>query len=245
MERARAEGRRALEEARATGQAYLCAVVRHHLNVLAQIGGDIDALDQGTGELLRLAQDHGFAHWHATATLLRGWLVAARGELAQGLGMMQRGLSAKVATGSRLKLPYYHGLMAEMLAQLGQTSEARALIDAALEQAEQTGERWILPELLRLRAQALIGLRGGEGAAEACLRDAIRIAHGQTARLWELRAATALAQLRSNRDELGRGDGPKPSGHLRLVRDLAGAAQGGHARAAPVSAADELRGSSA
>jgi len=151
---------------------------------------------------------------------LRGWLVATHGEPATGLGMMRRGLAAKIATGSRLKLPYYRGLMAELLVQIGRMDEARGLVEEGLSQAERTGERWFLPELLRLRASMLARTRAGVEAAEQDIRHAICIAHAQGARLWEQRAIHALAQLRTDRGRHRHDDHIVTPKYPRPVHDL-------------------------
>lgn len=199
--RAGAEGRRALAEADAARQPYLRAVVLHHLNVLAQLLGDLDDLEQGTRELLALTLEHGFAHWHATATVLRGWLTAVRGDPGEGLAAMRQGLAAKVATGSRLKLPYYRGLMAGILGGQGQAGQALALVSEAIDQVNGSGERWYLPELLRVRAELHRTGSGDTAAAESDLREAIAVANGQSAILWERRVAPALAELNGARRE--------------------------------------------
>jgi predicted ATPase len=49
-------------------------------------------------------------------------------------------------------------------------------------------------ELLRVRGE-LLGLRGEQRAAEERLRAALQLARGQSARLFELRAARELARL--------------------------------------------------
>jgi predicted ATPase len=60
--------------------------------------------------------------------------------------------------------------------------------------AEQTNARFFLAELYRLRGDLLVELdRPAE--AETELRSALVVARGQQARLWELRAATSLANL--------------------------------------------------
>jgi predicted ATPase len=66
----------------------------------------------------------------------------------------------------------------------------------ALDRSEATGERWFEAELHRIKGDVL--LRAPEvdpGQAEACFRQAITVAQGQQAKLWELRAATSLARL--------------------------------------------------
>jgi predicted ATPase len=70
------------------------------------------------------------------------------------------------------------------------------LFEAALEAASTTGERWYEPELLRLKAKMLIAQpKQHSTEAEQCLKAAISVAQSQEAKFWELRAATALAEL--------------------------------------------------
>jgi predicted ATPase len=72
-------------------------------------------------------------------------------------------------------------------AALGHLDEARRL-------AEEAGERSNLAETLRLTVEVLL-VTGDAVAAEASYREAIAIAQQQSAKLWELRAATSLARL--------------------------------------------------
>jgi predicted ATPase len=60
--------------------------------------------------------------------------------------------------------------------------------------AEETGDRWALAEVLRLRGDVLLAM-SDPAAAEAGYREAIAVAQRQSAKLWELRAATSLARL--------------------------------------------------
>jgi predicted ATPase len=68
-------------------------------------------------------------------------------------------------------------------------------LDDALQIVERTGERWFAAELNRHKGQLLLR-QGHPTAAEELYRKALRIAEGQEAKLWELRAAVSLARLR-------------------------------------------------
>ena len=57
----------------------------------------------------------------------------------------------------------------------------------ALDLSERGGERWCLPELLRIKGELL--------QSEDHCRQALDLAHRQGALSWELRAATSLARL--------------------------------------------------
>jgi len=60
---------------------------------------------------------------------------------------------------------------------------------------ERTGERWFAAELNRHKGQLLLR-QGYFEAAEELYRKALSTAEEQEAKLWELRAAMSLAQLR-------------------------------------------------
>jgi predicted ATPase len=68
-------------------------------------------------------------------------------------------------------------------------------LDEALQTIEKTGERWFAAELNRHKGQLLLR-QGHVEAAEELYGKALSIAREQEAKLWELRAAASLAQLR-------------------------------------------------
>ena len=71
------------------------------------------------------------------------------------------------------------------------TFNALAVDDALFERASSGAAGWCTPEILRVRAEAIPDLR----RREALLLEALGLAHQQGALAWELRSATALAQL--------------------------------------------------
>jgi predicted ATPase len=72
-------------------------------------------------------------------------------------------------------------------AALGHLAEAQRL-------AEETEQRWFQAETLRLTGEVLLAM-GDPTAAEAAYCEAMAIAQQQSAKLWELCAATSLARL--------------------------------------------------
>jgi len=68
--------------------------------------------------------------------------------------VLQRGIDAWLADGTRLIRPYSLALLADAHATHGDMRTA-ALIDAALRESEETGERWYLPALRRLKGEWL------------------------------------------------------------------------------------------
>lgn len=88
------------------------------------------------------------------------------------------------------------GLAGDALRRLGRRSEASALIEEAVDEAERRAMRWGLPETLRALARCLLDVDGGDASgAEAALRRATVLARRQGSLLMEHRAATDFAEL--------------------------------------------------
>ena len=94
-------------------------------------------------------------------------------------------------------MPHHTALLARACAIAGQVEQALAALDEALQTANSTGERWLDAELHRHKGRLLLR-QGQVDAAEGLYRKALEIAREQEAKLWELRAAVSLAQLRHN-----------------------------------------------
>jgi predicted ATPase len=120
--------------------------------------------------------DWALLHSHAEATLL---------------DRMQASIEQLDATKNWALLPFFIVSVAELRAKHGDSAAAAALLDRAAELVAITGEQWCQPEILRLQA----GLTEDAGEAAHVLQESLAKAREQSARLWELRSATDLAQL--------------------------------------------------
>jgi predicted ATPase len=185
----------ALAEARQSNNPHNLAVTLHQSCVFDQLRADHRVLEAKAAELISLTTEQGFAHWLATGTIFSGWCMATGGKREMGLAEMHRGLKAKQATGSQLKVPYYLGLIGALSAETA-LDYAMSLFADALTRVEQTGERWFEPELHRLRGEALLKSNDPPFAdTEAEFQRALALARDQEARFWELRASVSLARL--------------------------------------------------
>ncbi len=109
-------------------------------------------------------------------------------------------------TGHRIWIDYLKALQAEALALSGDLELAAALLDESVARIEAGEERSHFAEVLRLRGWLLIR-KGQPSAAEATLQKAIKVARGQQAKSWELRAATTLARLLGEPGQIRKGGG--------------------------------------
>ena len=133
---------------------------------------------------------------------MRGWVLAERGNLAEGLAAMRQGLAEfREAGGASVTVPYHLGLLAETSLRAGDRHEAREMLAEALRVAEQNNEHWWDAELWRLKGELALKQETVEAEphddreAERCFRQALTIAQRQGAKSLELRAAMSFFRL--------------------------------------------------
>jgi predicted ATPase len=101
------------------------------------------------------------------------------------------------AIGAAAELPWYLALLAGAHATVGRTAEGLDAIAEALTMVASTKERFYEAEIYRAKGELLLKHSGSNTVteAESCFRQALDIAGVQSAKSWELRAATSLARL--------------------------------------------------
>jgi predicted ATPase len=172
---------------------YMAHVCMQRLRLFA-ILWEQSELEGRVAEALRLCREYALPHQTAVARIFEGYAVARRGDLRAGGAAIRAGLADYVATGAVVNSVYYRALLAETCAWQGDTDEALAILTEALSEVKRTGERWGEAELTR-RVGEVHWLKGDRDAAETHFADAIEIARGQSAKLFELSAAVSLARL--------------------------------------------------
>jgi predicted ATPase len=163
--------------------------------VIHMLRGEVKLVRQTAEGAIATATVEGFPNWLAQANVYRGWALVMEGDRS-GLSQMAEGLDLWSMTGAQLMVPWLRYTMAEALDHCGRTGEAIAMLGGALDHVARTGERWCEPELMRLSAE--IDLRAGNSTRERAagrLRTAMELARGQSARSFQLRAATSLARV--------------------------------------------------
>src|SRR5262249_38597156 len=125
----------------------------------------------------------------------QGWVKVKNGNVAEGISLLRSGSAAFHAPGAAVWMPYYIGLRARACEIARQIEEASTLLDDALQMVDRTGEQWFAAELHRCKGRLLLR-QGQDAAAEEFYWKALSIAREQQAKLWELRAAVSLVQLR-------------------------------------------------
>jgi predicted ATPase len=166
------------------------AVVFHQLRL------EMQAAQKCAEATIVIATEQGFPQFRAFSSLLRGWALAHQGQAQDGIAQIEQGLTAYHATGAEVGRPYSLGLLADVHGTMGQPEAGLTVLTEALSLADTTGAWWYESELYRLKGELLLQQNADNQAeAENCLQQAIAIAQKQSAKSWELRAATSLARL--------------------------------------------------
>jgi tetratricopeptide (TPR) repeat protein len=158
------------------------------------LGFEPGSLLKYADELLTLATEHGLGFDRMAALSCRGWSLAALGRAEEGIPLCTAGMAGWQAVGFILHRPWNLTLLGDACNMAGQWRAALAHLAQARQLAGETGVRWLQAEMLRLTGDVLLAT-GDRAGAEAGYREAIAIAQQQSAKLWELRAATGLARL--------------------------------------------------
>ncbi len=144
--------------------------------------------------------EHGFPFFEAAALKSRGHSLSVLGRTEEALPDLTDALAKYRATGAVTVVPLVRTSLAEALGKAGRLMEGLEQLDEAERQIEATQERWTEADMYRVRGELLITV-GDPVAAEKCLQKAIAVARGQSAKLWELRAAMCLARLWRDHDK--------------------------------------------
>jgi len=198
-----ADANRALERARATGQAATLMFGLLHTSLGHLLCGNFAAASAEADELVTLAEDKGASFWEALGTAMQGCNFATTGNARAAIEMITVGLAALRASGATLWAPLHLTYLAKAYADLGELEAARRRIGEAMTAVEVTSERWWEPEVRRAAGE--IALRSATAKeAEVHFARALAVARKQQARSWELRAAMSMARLwhdQGKRDE--------------------------------------------
>jgi adenylate cyclase len=157
-------------------------------------------VQQHAEAVIALSTEQGFAQWLAVGTYFRGLALVAQGDVT-GMVVMRQGITARRSTGSAVR-PVHLILFVEALKTVGQNEEAFKLLAEAKTIADKTGESFYEAELYRLKGELLLQQSPDNATeAETCFQQAISTAQSQSAKSWELRAATSLARLWQQQDK--------------------------------------------
>lgn len=185
----------ALGLAHELAQPFNQVVAMAYLALLQQWCADEAAAKARAEEALAFTIENRAPYYRAWAAILVSYALAREQPGADTIAGLREAIAAFRASGARLRLPYYLGLLGCACLRAGRVAEGLAALEEGMAAAREHNERWWDAELHRLRGELL--LRSGADAqeAEVAYLRSLDIARAQRARSLELRAAMSLARL--------------------------------------------------
>ncbi|MBV8661897.1 MAG: hypothetical protein JO107_02230 [Hyphomicrobiales bacterium] len=186
----------AVRDALETGhQLSQCQVLAKGTTVVALWNGHVDRASRYAAEFARLATLHQLAFWRPISECIDVLVACAAGEHVRAEELMAP-CDAMLALPPPQIRPIFLVMIADALVTRGHLVEASLPINAARAKLQASqGERWAVPELLRVEA-TLAHRSGNERTAEKLLLRSLALADEASATGWSLRSALSLAQLR-------------------------------------------------
>jgi class 3 adenylate cyclase/tetratricopeptide (TPR) repeat protein len=194
VEESRERSDHSLELARAVGGPVTLAQTWGMRSILHLTRGDPAELRHWTEKTRAHSVDTNIGYWRMVAEMISAWQRGRAGKLGPAIVALDDSLREYLRSGSRLSLPHFYVLLADLRLTAGDHRRAMDALKAGEEHIAATGERFSESELFRFTGRALMaGDSPDAGAAGAAYRRAIATAREQNAKLLELRAATHLA----------------------------------------------------
>jgi class 3 adenylate cyclase/ABC-type lipoprotein export system ATPase subunit len=155
---------------------------------------DSDGCREFAEQLIQVSARYEFPATRAVGSFMLGAARAQQGDIASALRQMEPSFEATHAYGFFGVLPGI--IMAEALAGAGRNQEALALTTRLLDESTTPEVGAFVSELWRIRGELVLRQSAGNAPqAESFLAKALRIATGQGAPVYQLRAGIALTRL--------------------------------------------------
>jgi tetratricopeptide (TPR) repeat protein len=183
---------RALAFAQDSKHPYDLAIALLYAGYLYRFQREARQAETTGAQLLSLSEEHGFAYACDLARGVIGWARARLGRTGEGVSLIRQALTGLTEKGARVGNTDVLTRLAEAQALDGAMLEALDTVELALQGNPE--ELVFRPNTLWYRGALRLKM-GQNELAEADFRDAIRMAQRMSAKAWELRAATSMAQL--------------------------------------------------
>jgi len=157
---------------------------------------DLKAAIAATDEGFAIATEQRSPYHISRARILQAVNVVESGRPIEGISLMDHALVAHRKTGANFQSSFNLSCLAKAYARAGTYERALDFADQAIQEVEQTGERWWAAEAQRIRGEILLASAPtAPSKAEECLQAALEIAQSQQAKFWGLCAANSMARL--------------------------------------------------
>ena len=205
LDQAIASARKALDFARAEAHLYSLGAALVWNAFTHRLRGEHSDVVEIAAEAIQLSGHYSFGTWEGLAWLILGAEHVELGDPDHGIEELRQGVALLDDTGTLLFRPFAMAVRAQAMVMHGEHRAAIGLVDGGLELAIRRSERWYIPELHRVRADAM---RADPAVAPDAVRrefdTALTLARTTGLKTLELRAAvTAASALEGYGDRPG------------------------------------------
>ena len=158
--------------------------------------GDLESAEENIDRFITHAQSHSMGPYLAAGQGVKGELAIRRGDAKSGMESVKQCLEELHAARYELLTTTFNISLIQGLLAIDRLDESMTLIDETIRLVETNGDLVFMPELLRIKGNALrILSQSSLEKVERCFTDSLRLSRGQGALAWELRTAVDLATL--------------------------------------------------
>lgn len=161
--------------------------------------GDTERVLQCCDEVQEIIDDESLGDFaqHVLVNNWRGRAHTRMGDFEKGYRLTNLATTRWREAEGHICTALFRGGEALALGGLRRHREALEVIEATINHCRRTGDRFMEPEVLRIKAELVRSAgESAEDEAETILNESLRLARGHKAKSWELRTATSLANLK-------------------------------------------------
>lgn len=186
----------AIREARGFGHAATLMYALAHVSLTLIHMSKLDNAIALADELMQLADAKGSRFWDAYGKLLRGRVLALRGQDHAAVDMIEAGMSAMQSTGATAYAPWYLSILAAAYARTRRLGDAQRCSESALLKISESGECWQEAEARHIAGEVALALVPPDvEQAQAHFEQSHAVARQQMAESFELGGIKGLATL--------------------------------------------------
>ncbi len=154
---------------------------------------EIDAAERWADATIAIAAERGFTYLQVAGQVVRAWAHTRRGD-PNGLDELAGVLAGWRASGATIGMHLFLVVQANASLAAGHLADVEGILADPVLAHRSLGERWLEPELMRLRAEVAV-VRDAWVEAEHGFRAALEVADEQQNRLARLRIGMSLVRL--------------------------------------------------
>ena len=188
------QARESLERARELRHVNTLGYAYFHHAFLCSLVARFDEVGSLGALLIEIAEQNKLELWAIAGRLFQAWSSIDSAADGDRIGRFEKSLAEYRNRQMGFMAPRLYAVMATAYGKAGYPDRGITIIGEQLAEIEQSGQRVDEAELYRLWGELEI-LRNAPHESETRFVQALDIARAQSARSWELRAATSLARL--------------------------------------------------